>query len=50
MNGKVIWFKSYNEDGFWLYMDAVQACKEAGIYLRDGDADKMTVDGRKPNW
>ena len=51
MNGKTIEFRSYHfENSFYLWSDAVQACKDAGIYLKDRDADKMLIDGRPATW
>lgn len=47
LNGRTIEFSSYHLDGsHYLWSDAVQACKDAGIYRETGDADKMLIDGR----
>lgn len=48
VDGKSTRFKSCHfDDTFWLHMDAVAACQEAGTW-REGA--ELLVDGRKVRW
>ena len=44
LNGGSTRFQSYNT-GFWLESDAIQACKDAGLYKSEEDACRIRVDG-----
>lgn len=51
LNGMEVEFKSYHfDDTYYLWSDAVQACKTAGAFANAGDGDKMLVDGKPVNW
>jgi len=51
MNGGSVEFRSYHfDDSYHLWSDAVQACKDAGLFLKTGDGDRMLVDGRPVHW
>lgn len=45
LRGKSVGFWSRNSERFWLESDAIQACKEAGLYERDGDDRLIRLDG-----
>jgi len=42
---KVVFWSHGRRDTWVLHSDAVQACKEAGIYKSDGDGERVLVDG-----
>lgn len=46
LNGETVTFSSYHRPGSsGLHGDAIQACKNAGIYRKFSDADRIKVDG-----
>ena len=49
LNGGSTRFQSYNT-GFWLESDAIQACKNAGLYRSADDASRIRIDGIPVRW
>ena len=51
MNGVEVVFKSCHfENSYHLWSDALQACRDAGIFHERGDSDKMLIDGEPATW
>lgn len=51
LRGERVEFASSGKRGsHMLWSDAVQACKDAGIYRSDRDADRILVDGEPNRW
>jgi len=51
VRGKRTRFRSYYKWGtFGLHMDAVQALKDAGIYERPIDSERLRIDGHPHIW
>ena len=51
MNGVEVEFKSCHfEKSYHLWCDALQACREAGVFREKEDADRMLIDGEPATW
>ncbi len=45
---RVVFYSSAKRYTHMLFSDAVQACKEAGIYKSSSDASRIILDGHTP--
>lgn len=51
LRGETVEFASSARKGTWMLLsDAIQACKDAGIYEHARDADKIRIDGAPYRW